>query len=397
MLTKLTIRNFKRFETAEIELGNPVVFVGPNNSGKTTALQALALWSTGLRLWNAKWSGKTAPANRPGVTVNRRDLVAVPVPSAKALWKALHVREVGKPGGRQRTSNVRVDIVVDGVTAGRSWTCGFEFDYANEESFYCRPLRVQAPAEADGAADWTATADAGASNRTPGGKAQGRMEVPKEAGAVSIAYLPPMSGLAATESRLDSGAVAVRIGEGRTAEVLRNLCHRVHEEAGGEATKWDALATKVERLFGARIPPVASLSWSRREIENYLCSPATLEAFAKSEARDEADGPLLAPAACKRRVGAMTAAVAEVENALATLDKSSPWDADAKVSDDFLVPLFVAYYKKLDLPNLMPKRNFHLLAEHVPPAEIDPEVVEKLDAIAETAAQADEALAEPTS
>jgi predicted ATPase len=41
VLTKLTIRNFKRFTSAEIELGNPVVFIGPNNSGKTTALQAL--------------------------------------------------------------------------------------------------------------------------------------------------------------------------------------------------------------------------------------------------------------------------------------------------------------------------------------------------------------------
>ena len=38
---------------------------------------------------------------------------------------------------------------------------------------------------------------------------------------------PPMSGLAATETRLDQGAINVRIGEGRTAEVLRNLCYQV--------------------------------------------------------------------------------------------------------------------------------------------------------------------------
>lgn len=44
MLTKLTIRNFKRFGEVEVELGSPVVFIGPNDSGKTTALQALALW-----------------------------------------------------------------------------------------------------------------------------------------------------------------------------------------------------------------------------------------------------------------------------------------------------------------------------------------------------------------
>ncbi|MDE0648330.1 MAG: AAA family ATPase [Cyanobacteria bacterium MAG IRC4_bin_6] len=43
MLTKLRARNFKCFEDVEIALGNPVVLVGPNNSGKATVLQALAL------------------------------------------------------------------------------------------------------------------------------------------------------------------------------------------------------------------------------------------------------------------------------------------------------------------------------------------------------------------
>ncbi len=38
LLTKLTVRNFKRFESAAIELGNPVVFIGPNNSGKRHSL-----------------------------------------------------------------------------------------------------------------------------------------------------------------------------------------------------------------------------------------------------------------------------------------------------------------------------------------------------------------------
>ena len=103
MLTKLTIRNFKRFGEVEIELGNPVVFIGPNNSGKTSAMQALALWDVGLKRWNEKRSGKTTPEKRPGVTINRRDLIAVPVPGANLLWRDLHVREVRKDGGRQKT------------------------------------------------------------------------------------------------------------------------------------------------------------------------------------------------------------------------------------------------------------------------------------------------------
>jgi len=54
MLTKIKIRNFKPFDEVDIDLGNPVVFIGPNNSGKTSALQALALWEIGLKRWNEK-------------------------------------------------------------------------------------------------------------------------------------------------------------------------------------------------------------------------------------------------------------------------------------------------------------------------------------------------------
>ena len=226
MLTKLAIRNFKRFSEVEIELGNPVAFIGPNNSGKTSAMQALALWDIGLRRWNEKRSGKSAPERRPGVTVNRRDLVSIPVPNARLLWHGLHVRNLLRSNGKQRTQNVRIDVIVDGISEGQLWTCGLGFDYANEESFYCRPLRMDDSTKPE------------------------RMPIPSEAGGVQIAFLPPMSGLAATETRLDQGAVNVRVGEGRTAEVLRNLCFRIHQE---QPEAWAQLASHIEDLFGAEL------------------------------------------------------------------------------------------------------------------------------------------------
>src|SRR6266513_720999 len=96
MLTRILIRNFKSFGHADVELGNPVVFIGPNNSGKTSALQALALWQVGLSRWQERRKGKGLPEKRPGVTINRRDLVSVPVPNANLLWRNLHVRDVRK-------------------------------------------------------------------------------------------------------------------------------------------------------------------------------------------------------------------------------------------------------------------------------------------------------------
>ena len=141
MLTKLICRNFKYFDDVEIELGNPVVFIGPNNSGKTTALQALALWEIGLKRWNEKRKGKTNPEKRSGVAINRRDLISIPVPNAKLLWRNLQVRDVKRINGKPQTQNIRIDIIVEGVANGITWECGLEFDFANDESFYCRPLR----------------------------------------------------------------------------------------------------------------------------------------------------------------------------------------------------------------------------------------------------------------
>ncbi len=573
MLTKITVRNFKRFGEAEIELGNPVVFIGPNNSGKTSALQALALWDIGLKRWNERRSGMKTPERRPGVTVNRRDLVSLPVPDAKLLWRELRVRDVRKIDGRQQTGNVRIDIVVEGVTADRSWTCGLEFDYANEESFYCRPLRLS------------------------DGDVPERMPIPAEASSVQIAFLPPMSGLAATETRLDQGAINVRVGEGRTAEVLRNLCYRIHED---RPDKWKVLSEQIENLFGSEldspryisergeiamtyrepgvrldlsstgrglqqtllllaymyanpgavllldepdahleilrqrqiyqlltdvgrdsgsqviaashsevllneaadrdlvvafvgrphrigdrgsqvlkalreigfehyyqaeqtgwvlylegstdlsvlqafarrlghaeasaalerpfvhyvgnqpravqnhfhgireafpgltgvalfdrldggmpaIAPVECLMWERREIENYLCTQATLEAYAIQSAEADMPGPLFAVAEADKRLRAMREAIEEITSALESLGRGSPWDPDAKASDDFLDPLFRAYFHKLDLPNLMAKKNFYELAQYVPQEEINEEICNKLDSIVRIASSA---------
>ena len=84
----------------------------------------------------------------------------------------------------------------------------------------------------------------------------------------------------------------------------------------------------------------------------------------------------------------MREAIQEVGDAMETLNRGSPWSPDAKVSDDFLTPLFRNYFAKLDLPNLMSKKSFYELAEHVPDDEIDAEIGEKLDTIARVAGSA---------
>ena len=61
-----------------------------------------------------------------------------------------------------------------------------------------------------------------------------------------------MSGLAANEIRLDPGTINVRVGEGRTAEVLRNLCYKISAE---KMDFWDKLVSHIKSLFGADLKP----------------------------------------------------------------------------------------------------------------------------------------------
>ena len=226
MITRLLIRNFKRFPSAEIKLGSPVVFVGPNNSGKTTALQALALWELGLRSWVEKRGGKSAAKQRVGVVLNRRDLVQLPVPTTALLWLDLHLRQTPNGAGKA-TQNILIEITVEGISNGKEWQCPLEFDYSNDEIIHCRPARLH-PKDSD------------------------RAVVPPEAEEVHVAYLPPMSGLAANERRIDEGAIRVSLGEGQTAQVLRNLCWKLWEAEHAKEGKgeWGSLVVQIERLFG---------------------------------------------------------------------------------------------------------------------------------------------------
>ncbi|MBU4305210.1 MAG: AAA family ATPase [Candidatus Omnitrophica bacterium] len=570
MITKLIVKNFKVLDDVEIEIGNPVVFIGPNNSGKTSALQVLALWDIGLKRWNEKRKGAKTTEKRSGVTINRRDLISVPVPDANLLWNKLHVRDVQRNNGKQTTENIRIEIIVEGVSKDKSWECGLEFDYANMESLYCRPLRIGA-------------------SKTPQ-----RMLIPKEAGDISIAFLPPMSGLAANESRLDPGAINVRIGEGRTADVLRNLCYTIYEK---DVKIWEKLTHHIDLLFGVKLDEpqyiqergeivmsfrqegltldlsasgrglqqtllllaymysnpgavllldepdahleilrqrqiynlitnvaaqnnsqiiIAShseillneaadkdvvvaflgkphrindrgsqllkslkdigfedyylsqqkgwvlylegstdlsilqsfaeilghseaikilerpfvhyvgnqlqkakdhfyglregvlslrgiavfdkldqaipedtimkvLQWQRREIENYLCTRDVLSAYAKDVEHKETAVPLFSEEETVERIKSMDEAINEVTAAMETLGKGSPWDHNTKVSDDFLPHVFDKYFKKLKLPNVMLKKNYHILVKYVSKDKIASEITEKLNDIVATA------------
>lgn len=222
MITSFHIENFKRLGSVDLELGNAVVLIGPNNSGKTSALQAMALWDAGWRRWSEK-RGKGSPGTRPGVTINRRDLSSIPVPSAKLLWKDLHVNDTKTREGKQRTDKVYITLSASGIHEDIPWTCTLEFYFANEESFYCR---LKEPENG---------------------------VLPEALRHHPVVFLPPMSGLAEREHRKEPGEIGVLIGEGQTAQVLRNLCWQLYSKE--EKALWNVLVDKIDLLFQIRLQP----------------------------------------------------------------------------------------------------------------------------------------------
>lgn len=216
MITKFSISNFKRIKSAELELGSTAVFIGPNNAGKTTALQALALWDVGCKRWSEKRE-KGTPKERSGVTINRRDLYSIPIPSARLLWRDVHTQDTLKENGKQRTEKVYITLTAEGVHNDRPWSCSLEFYYANEESFYCRL------------------------KGSPDGV------IPEAVRKHPVVFLPPMSGLAEREHRKEPGEIGVLIGEGQTAQVLRNLCWQLYSRE--DQTAWERLVAKIKEQF----------------------------------------------------------------------------------------------------------------------------------------------------
>ena len=48
MIRRVIIEGFKRFDRVEFALPGHIVIAGPNNTGKTTLLQAIAAWTLSL-------------------------------------------------------------------------------------------------------------------------------------------------------------------------------------------------------------------------------------------------------------------------------------------------------------------------------------------------------------
>ena len=210
----IEIQNFKHFgEKQRIELDHPAVLIGPNNCGKTTAIQAIALWSQAVRTWfEAK--GKSTPRERTATSLNRLNIVSVPVRRTRYFWHNAAVRR----GNRDVPLLITVGILhrnkVEPVT--------MRFRNQGDELVYC----------------------------TPDDATLEKPEILETAAGLDVALLYPMSGLDTEEPILQPGRIDVLLGQGQTAQVLRNLCLLVFKDAPED---WRRITASMSRLFSVEL------------------------------------------------------------------------------------------------------------------------------------------------
>jgi hypothetical protein len=210
MIRRVLLKGFKRFAEEAFSLPGHVVLAGPNNTGKTTLLQAIAAWELGFRKWRELANFNPRRNGYSWQELERLAFSPVAVRSFELLWNNC-----------KRSEPLEIGIQVDGLPL-----VTLEFRYHSAGSMEVRP-------KSDVSSDTL---------RDP------RL-------AFHTTFIPAMSGLARSETRLaEHAAIDSALAQGRPGEVLRNLLFIAHQDDEG----WRKLNATIGRLFSCQLEPPRS-------------------------------------------------------------------------------------------------------------------------------------------
>lgn len=232
MITRLTLKNFKSVGEQSYDFTPFDLLVGRNNSGKSTVLQALAIWQFCVdEFHRSKRGGNT------GIQVVLPNFTALPVPEFNLLWKDRTDRAYPIRNGKKKQEYILIEILVEWRRAtGEVASFGVELRYHSPQTIYAIPT----------------------------GGWGNFLLCELEGDLPRIAYVPPFSGLEPMEKRMDDAPVRQQAGKGQPGSVLRNLLLRVcpapPKGKDGRVVKgyappgdWQELSKVVERWFSVKI------------------------------------------------------------------------------------------------------------------------------------------------
>lgn len=203
MIRRVVLRRFKRFDDVTFTLPGHVVLAGPNNTGKTTMLQAVAAWRLALDRWKQLNDFRRYRGGYTRAPIARQAFSAVPLRTFDLLWR-----------DRAYDGTVEIEIQSDGGPA-----IAMEFAADSTEQIYVRPKDVDPQAL-----------------RTD---------------TLTTVFVPAMSGLGTEEPVYQRPKIDQLLGQAKPGDVLRNLL----VEANNSERAWPALRDGIQRLFAVELLP----------------------------------------------------------------------------------------------------------------------------------------------
>jgi hypothetical protein len=223
MITQLTLRNFKSVQEEHYDFTAFDLLVGWNNSGKSTVLQALAIWQYCVdEFRRSKRVGKT------GIQVILPNFTALPVPAFNLLWRNKVDRQYPEVDGKREQKFILINIEAAWrAKDGQEHLFGVNLRYQSAQTIYAIPQQ-----------GWDAF-----------------RKLDQDPGLPVIAYVPPFSGLEPHEEHRDDAPLRRQVGKAQPGSVLRNLLWRVCPSPTGAAKKqgtpadWQEIRNVVKRWF----------------------------------------------------------------------------------------------------------------------------------------------------
>lgn len=227
MLTRVRVVRFKQFADETFDLtGQSVVLAGPNNSGKTTLLHAIATWHLAVQRWTTAQVRKDRR-----ISVTLEEFTALPLREMNLLWFDRHVSKRGPSGKPPRSAPIYIEVTAK-LPDDTTQSLAVELMYANEKLVHVRPV--------DGVSDPKTIKN-----------------LPEFVTAMRVAHVPAFSGIGTQEPRHAPGMQNKLLGEGKAGEIVRNLLLEIWEKSNRDPSKapWNSLAGDIETLFGFEIMP----------------------------------------------------------------------------------------------------------------------------------------------
>jgi len=215
LITELTLRNFKSISEQTYEFSHFDLLVGRNNSGKSTILQALAIWQFCIEEFR-----RAKRRDKKSIQVVLPNFTALPIPQFNLLWKERTERHYPTKNGSKKQERILIEIKVTWrAHNGKSYSFAVNLRYASPQTIYAIP-----------ASGW-----------------ENFQQLEKLLPIVT--YVPPFSGLEEHEEWRDEAPLRKQVGKAQPGSVLRNLLLRVNPQ------DWQEIQQVVKEWFSVELKP----------------------------------------------------------------------------------------------------------------------------------------------